>query len=84
LTSHGRKPFVEPEKFWWEWQEEVCVLAEEGKYTEFIYREGFQLSQKRLWLLQQDDDRQSYLSQCVVLIEEIKCQILEVALQKGC
>lgn len=47
--------------------------------------EGFQLSpqQKRLWLLQQNGDRQSYISQCALLIEgELKSKILELALKK--
>jgi amino acid adenylation domain-containing protein/non-ribosomal peptide synthase protein (TIGR01720 family) len=47
--------------------------------------EGFQFSpqQKRLWLLQQDGARQSYISRCAILIEgELKSEILELALQK--
>jgi len=55
----GVSHLSEPEKFWWEWQNPlVAKLAGKEKYA--IYLEGFQLSpQQRLWLLQQDGDRQS-------------------------
>jgi len=50
-----RKPFVGARKVLVEWQNPLVANISGGrKYAQFIYR--FQLSAKRLWLLQQDGD----------------------------